>query len=669
MTGLKIFYCLVSVRMSELVVVEPKHEVAEPTNERVNLHCGECKNVLQEPIILPCLHSICRKCLKSIYNQHESHGVISCPECCEDLDKPDIGVNGFPENFFLKGILSVYHAKTARDIKCTVCELQKKDSFAKFKCLDCADFLCDDCSRVHNQTRMTIGHTVEPLSELTGGSHDREMRQMQVIKCSIHSNEAIKYYCETCSLPICRECQLELHGSHSCATVKQSQESRRHAITSMLQNVNQKLFTLKKIEEGVDTVVQDIDKREKDLIEGVERTTQKLIAQIEREKTDILERLKETMNDQREACAEKKEQIKRVHSLIDGNVKFSDELVKNGKDEEVLYLENIVRRRLLALQTKNLTSLQMKWHPPDVRYRNVFISVDRIGLFDLILSREFMRRPEHPLKFGARHVAGFHLVRRMNLTVPREDGFECRATGLGCLFGDHIVVGDNENRKVKIFTKLGNFVETVAYFKPTGLAVCGDIIACSDQMSLNLYSNDRRVKKKISLESTGSTYPLAGMSDQYLVAANNKTATFQIYDLRGDICHDIVPAKGCKIRNPVFITTNSKGQIIVSDWLSNSVVIMDQNGYMLKEFKHKPTIGRTGWLPGSLCVDQFDNIFVSDFSRSRVIVLNPQGEFMYEFPTRTDNLDRPRCMASDGNGHILITGKGGYLNVYVCEYA
>ena len=252
--------------------------------------------------------------------------------------------------------------------------------------------------------------------------------------------------------------------------------------------------------------------------------------------------------------------------------------------------------------------------------------------------------------------------------MPREDGFECRATGIACLFGDHIVVGDNENRKVKIFTRLGNFVETVTNFKPTGLAVCSDIIAATDQMSLNLYSNDRTIKKKIALESTGSTYPLAGLVNEYLITANTKTATFQVFDLRGERYADIVPAKGCKIRNPMFIATNSKGHIIVSDWLANALVIMDQSGNMLKEFKFKPGLGKVGWLPGCVCVDQFDNIFVSDFSRSRIVVLNPQGELMHEFPTR-DHLDRPRCITCDGNGNILVTGKSGYLNVYMCEYA
>ena len=651
-----------------LVPQQMSGEKFDSADEKINLECAECKKLLQDPVVLPCLHSICRRCLITIYGQHESRGIIACPECCEDFDKPDTGVNGFPENFFLKGLLSVYRAKHSKNIKCKVCELQKKDTFATFKCLNCADFLCEDHGKAHNQTRMTIEHTVEPLADLQGGVRDREMRQLQTIKCPVHEGEAIKYYCETCSTPICRDCQLELHAGHSCASVKESQAPRRRIIGDMLQNIGQKLSVLKKIEDGVDVVVKDIDKREADLIEGIERTTQKLVAQIEKEKTDILLRLKQTMDEQREACSERKEKIQRAYTVIEGNANFCKELVENGKDEEILYLDKHVKRRLLELQAKNMTPLHMKWNPPDVRFRNVFLTVDRIGLFELTLAREFMRRPEPALKFGSRHVAGLHLVRRMNLTVPREDGFECRATGIACLFGDHIVVGDNENRKVKIFTRLGNFVETVTNFKPTGLAVCSDIIAATDQMSLNLYSNDRTIKKKIALESTGSTYPLAGLLNEYLITANTKTATFQVFDLRGERYADIVPAKGCKVRNPMFIATNSKGHIIVSDWLVNSLIIMDQNGNMLKEFKFKPGLGKVGWLPGCVCVDQFDNIFVSDFSRSRIVVLNPQGDLMHEFPTR-DHLDRPRCIACDGNGNILVTGKSGYLNVYLCEYA
>ncbi|KAL4236781.1 B-Box-type zinc finger [Mactra antiquata] len=632
------------------------------------LKCPECKDVLTDPVILPCLHSLCKHCLSRIYSKKISEPIFNCPQCKDDIDKPEDGIDGFQPNYFLNGQLSIHRAKTARDIKCKICEIQKKDNFAISKCLNCGDFLCEDCGKAHSLTRMTMEHEVKPLSELQDGRRDKEMRDKQIISCSIHEGEPIKYYCESCCVPVCRECQLELHTGHTCAPAKQSQASRRKAIANMVINVEQKITALRRIADNVDSTIADIDKREKDLIQGVEKTVKKLTDQIEREKTEILKSLKDTMDEQRDACAVRKESINKIAEIFDGNAKFANDIVKNGKDVELLFQEKSIRHRLMALQAKNLNNLTMKWHAPDIRFRNVFLTVDRIGLFDLTLSREFNRKPEIPLKFGARHVAGLHLIRRINSTVPREDNFECRATGLAFLYGDHFVIGDQENRKVKIFTKMGHFTETIANVKPAGVAVCGDVIAVTDQMSLNLFSNDKTIKKKISLESTGSSYPVTSVSDQYLVVVNNKTISFQMYDLRGELVHDIMPAKGSKIRNPVFITSNSKGHIIVSDWLTNCVIIMDDQGKTVKEFKLKAKLGKADWLPGSLCCDHFDNIFVSDFSRSRIVVLNPQGEFMFEYMTRTDYLDRPRCMATDNNGNLLVSGKGGYLNMYTCEY-
>lgn len=661
-TGKTLNIFLFSVRLS---VRKEQEEALKRGPEE--LSCPSCKGIYADPMLLPCLHSMCQKCLSAIYTKHASHGSITCPQCEEEIHKPVNGVDGFQRNYFLDGIVSIHTTKTAKDIRCKICELQNKDTFAILKCLNCGDFLCEDCGKAHTLTRMTMGHEVQPLADLTDGKQDKEIRAKQQITCNIHG-EPIKYYCETCSVPVCRECQLVNHVGHTCAAAKDSQSSRRKAVANMLSSVNEKIKALYQIAENIDSTLVDIDKREKDLTEGVEKTVKKLTEQIEREKTDILKSLKKTMDEQRDACSARKKQIDSISKIMQGNVDFCDDIVKHGKDEEVLYLEKTLRQRLMDLQTKNISHLNVKWTAPDIRFRNIFLTVDRIGLFDLTLSREFSRKPEPALKFGARHVAGFQLVRRINTTVPREDNFECRATGLAALFGDHFVIGDQENRKVKIFTRLGHYLETIANLKPSCVAVCNDVIAVTDQMSLNLFTNDRTIKKKISLESTGSSYPLTGLSERYLVVANNKTTTFQVYDLRGELCNDIIPARGSRIRNPVFITSNSKGEIILSDWLSNSVIIMDDSGQTVKEFKLKPKHGKSDWLPGSLCCDHFDNIFVSDFSRSRIIVLNPAGEFMFEYPTRMDNLDRPRCMTTDGNGYLLVSGKGGYINMYACQY-
>jgi hypothetical protein len=129
--------------------------------------------------------------------------------------------------------------------------------------------------------------------------------------------------------------------------------------------------------------------------------------QIEKEKAEILKNLKQTMDDQRDSCAARKDHINALSGILvfARNVAFCNDIVKYGKNVEVLYQEKAIRRRLMALQSKNISDLTMKWNALDVRFRNVFLTVDRIGLFDLTLSKGFSRKPEAPLKFEARHVA------------------------------------------------------------------------------------------------------------------------------------------------------------------------------------------------------------------------------------------------------------------------
>ncbi|KAH3725985.1 hypothetical protein DPMN_051840 [Dreissena polymorpha] len=198
-----------------------------------SLTCPECKSIFKEPMLLPCLQSVCRHCLSHIYPQHSSVGVIKCPQCEETIDKPENGIDGFPPNYFRNSLVSVYLAKTANHIRCRICELQGRDTFATLKCMNCGDFLCEDCGKAHTLTRMTIKHEIQPLSELSGGKRDQEIRNKQLIMCAIHDGESVKNYCENCNVPICRECQLELHVGHTCTNAKDLQLSRRKEVANM----------------------------------------------------------------------------------------------------------------------------------------------------------------------------------------------------------------------------------------------------------------------------------------------------------------------------------------------------------------------------------------------------------------------------------------------------
>jgi hypothetical protein len=49
-----------------------------------------------------------------------------------------------------------------------------------------------------------------------------------------------------------------------------------------------------------------------------------------------------------------------LSDIFAGNFAFCNDVVKNGKDVEVLYQEKAIRRRLMALQSNNISDFTMK---------------------------------------------------------------------------------------------------------------------------------------------------------------------------------------------------------------------------------------------------------------------------------------------------------------------
>ena len=45
------------------------------------LKCPGCSEIYIEPLILPCLHSVCRPCVQNYLKTHDSHDDLECPQC------------------------------------------------------------------------------------------------------------------------------------------------------------------------------------------------------------------------------------------------------------------------------------------------------------------------------------------------------------------------------------------------------------------------------------------------------------------------------------------------------------------------------------------------------------------------------------------------------------
>lgn len=213
-----------------------------PASDELNdsqLWCPLCSGRLNEPRILPCLHSFCKPCLEDKVNDKES---IKCPVCFQETALGDMGLEGLPSNMLINNLLDVVSGQddelengtVAPSSICTSCD---DGLTATHLCKDCNEVLCDSCVSAHHRVKLTKDHHILEFDE-SGSSgkatptpnyqyYSHQLPEHLTCYCIIHPDEILRLYCDTCNIAICRDCTLSEHQGHSCVYLQDAvQESK-----------------------------------------------------------------------------------------------------------------------------------------------------------------------------------------------------------------------------------------------------------------------------------------------------------------------------------------------------------------------------------------------------------------------------------------------------------
>ena len=181
--------------------------------ETLCVFCSEkCANMC--PKLLTCLHSSCAACFsrkirESIRDNSNNDIVdldgndiqmapdVSCAICKTTTSEDEVMDNVFAATDPGDDDLN------DNDDQNQICYSCEENSMATSKCEDCEEFLCNDCVRAHQRVKMTKDHKIS-LLQISG--HSASLSHLNY--CSIHKNEKLTLYCETCDKLNCRDCQL-----------------------------------------------------------------------------------------------------------------------------------------------------------------------------------------------------------------------------------------------------------------------------------------------------------------------------------------------------------------------------------------------------------------------------------------------------------------------------
>ncbi|KAJ8321325.1 hypothetical protein KUTeg_001183 [Tegillarca granosa] len=316
------------------------------------LTCSICLEIFKEPKILPCLHTFCLSCLSKLVNSSSSN-ILRCPKCRNETPLPEKGTLGLTTNFYIVNLTEVVQTKDSghNSTSCSFCILKGDNTPAFFKCLDCRDLLCKTCSDRHTLTRLTINHRIVDLSEIRKGKYDDQIRSSQGILCSVHKEEKFQYFCATCDQPVCRDCVLLSHKLHECMTVEDALKSRIGKIRVLMKEVEGCLKNHKADEEILNKQLKELRTEESQLHSLANKLADLVVEKILWQRKEVKEKITQCLMKKKEEALEKIQKRTNTTNNLKESLEFCKSILQNGKDVEILYLEELLRKRLTELQS------------------------------------------------------------------------------------------------------------------------------------------------------------------------------------------------------------------------------------------------------------------------------------------------------------------------------
>ncbi|XP_034008709.1 E3 ubiquitin/ISG15 ligase TRIM25-like [Trematomus bernacchii] len=321
--------------------------------DRETFSCSICLDLLKDPVVTPCGHSYCMKCIKGFWDGEDEKKIHSCPQCrqsftprpvllkntmlaalVEELKKT--GLQAAPADLCYAG---------AEDVACDVCTGRKLRACKS--CLVCLASYCDQHLQPH--------YDVAPLKE-----HKlvEPSKKLQENICS-HHDEVMKMFCRAVQRCICHLCSVDGHKGHDTVSAAAERTERQRELEGSRQNIQQSIQDREKevkllqqeveaVNGSADKAVEDSEKMLTELIRLMAKRSSDVRQQVRSHQKSEVSRVKELQEKLEQEMAD----LKRRDTTRAGFLKYSQEITldPNTANTRLLLSEGSRKAAFVKLQ-------------------------------------------------------------------------------------------------------------------------------------------------------------------------------------------------------------------------------------------------------------------------------------------------------------------------------
>ncbi|XP_065944026.1 E3 ubiquitin-protein ligase TRIM71 isoform X2 [Magallana gigas] len=498
-------------------------------------------------------------------------------------------------------------------VECDLCQQP-----VSFFCRRCEVNLCDPCVLIHLRVKSKNGHDIVDYT-----SKDDD----DTCHCDSHPQNDCSAYCKTCDAPICMLCVSIKHKSHEMSELSDKIEELFKVIArgnDRLQSSKHELHRIldhtTKLLSSIPTVYQlrkdEVTARGEEWIKLIEETVKKLHQELD------------DMQKEHEAVLQKqKEKFEQMIGRVDD---------MNGKTEKLQKSKNVTKLQsfIQVIQSQKIRSEVSQYSfPKFYEYK-----ID-----------EYLEN-----KLKEKELSGRKISNVSTVTSVIDTGFPANEENNNRLYG-MVVTVDNKvwmggaSKELKLFDLQGHLHHTVS-ITTTGLYLCmyNKQVVYSGTKAVRMILDTDTV---VTLLTTGDWQPRgvtrAASGDLLVCLGKDDQSKVVRYSSTGTVLQEIQYDSQCQplYKLAIYITENVNGDIIVADWEKKAVIAVDRVGIFRYSY--------SGVRCSTVTTDSVGHVIVTDFDSNKIHMLDRDGRFLrYIIPE--GGINRPRSVCILGDGEMMV---------------
>ncbi|XP_022531939.2 E3 ubiquitin-protein ligase TRIM71 [Astyanax mexicanus] len=641
--------------------------------------------------VLPCLHAFCQKCVDS---------QLQCPSCewtgqqCEDGEDP-LPITNFLLSGLLEAVASVEESEgrsgslsDPRPAQCSPCE---EGNPASSYCLDCQEYLCSNCVCAHRRVRLTRDHFIERLEELWSPESSRALEKLESSKfefgsallsglqdqdtfCHQHENEVYRYFCETCSVPVCQECAANHHSTHGLVYLKDAVLESRALTLQLLNEAQHGRQAIQVSIEKAQMLAQKVEMKAKKVQAEVKAAILCHRKALEERESELLWKVEKFRQVKAKSLYLQVDRLEQHLCELDSTVSAVVRLLDAGFGSGGHATELLLAQERMLAQTQATQELRSLLRPQEDG-RFLFMGPDRGLLRDLRSLGRLDTGAFAPLcivRDKGLQEAVCNKPTSINLTAKDHEG-HCRQEGGDPVSG--VILDSNGSVSIAEVSDHGNGTYTLTYMPQSE----------GESMVSVLVGNRHVEGSPFSVKVTaGCKYGLSGLpvatfgsegeaegqlcrpwgiavdSEGFVIVADRSNNRVQVFGPDGSFQHAFgsLGSQPGEFDRPAGVACDLQRRIIVADKDNHRIQIFTFHGRFLFTFGEKGSKNGQFNYPWDVAVNSTGQILVSDTRNHRIQLFSSNGSFLNKYGFEGPlwkHFDSPRGVSFTREGHLVVT--------------